>query len=235
MRTNDPHLHAKLDLKQPIAFLIHGWTENVDRHWVTDTMSEYIKHTTSNICAVDWARLALTEYTIAAGNTKHVANYLLKFISFLQSDGGINLNQITIVGHSFGAQIAGLVGGRLNGKIARIVGLDPAGWLFTKPSPVSTQHRLDHTDAKFVQCIHTNANYFGLGATMNCGHQDYYPNDGLSPQPGCHRPAEENGPTYCNCAAAIIQFEFPNFFNNAFLQCHSHAVILRPCIIFYLL
>lgn len=75
-------------------------------------------------------------------------------------------------------------------------GLDPAGWLFTKPFIVPKYYRLHKDDAKFVQAIHTDTNYFGLGSDLDFGHQDFYPNSGASPQPGCVRPIEESGMTY---------------------------------------
>ena len=167
-------------------------------------MTEYTKRTNSNICGVDWSRLALTEYTIAGNQTRVVAQHLVKFIQFLQTHG-TSLKHVRLIGHSFGAQIAGLAGGQLKGEIAEIIGLDPAGWLFTKPSPVALSERLDKSDAKFVQCIHTNTNYFGLGSTMNCGHQDYFPNDGLSPQPGCLDLVGESSMTHCTCCFTLIE------------------------------
>lgn len=158
-------------------------------------MAAYVLHQPANVCALDWARLALTEYTIAANNTRLVARELTRFLRIMNRVHGIPLDQITLVGHSFGAQIAGMVGAKMHGKIGRIIGLDPAGWLFTKPQLLASRYRLDRSDAKFVQCIHTNTNYIGLGTDVPCGHQDYYPNEGLSPQPGCQRPAEQSGMT----------------------------------------
>lgn len=181
---SDSNITSKFNFSLPVAFLIHGWFDSVNRTWMNNTMSAYIQNIDSNICGVDWTRLALTEYSIAATNTRIVAKQLVKFIQYLQLFSSISLKHWTLIGHSFGAQVAGIAGHQLNGDIGRIIGLDPAGWLFTKPTPIGTDERLDKSDAHFVQCIHTNANYFGIGATMNCGHQDFYPNDGLSPQPG---------------------------------------------------
>lgn len=70
-------------------------------------------------------------------------------------------------------------GAALGGIVDRIVGLDPAGPLF---SIANIDNRLDPTDARFVSVIHTNGYLLGFGASM--GHADYYPNGGRS-QPGC--------------------------------------------------
>lgn len=118
----DPNITRKLNLTIPTAFLIHGWFDSVNRTWINKTMSSYVRHFHSNICGVDWSRLALTEYTIAADNTKIVAKYLQKFIEFLM-ENGMKLKQITLIGHSMGAQIAGMTGGKFNGSISEIIGM----------------------------------------------------------------------------------------------------------------
>lgn len=59
-------------------------------------------------------------------------------------------------------------------------GLDPAGPSF---SMENKDNRIDTSDAKFVQIIHTNAGTFGWNQSL--GHADYWPNSGDS-QPGCN-------------------------------------------------
>lgn len=58
-----------------------------------------------------------------------------------------------MIGHSLGAQVAGYAGQKLDGKVGRITGLDPAGPMFEHLPP---SVRLDPTDAQFVDVIHTN-------------------------------------------------------------------------------
>lgn len=50
--------------------------------------------------AVDWNRLALQEYTLAAENTRDVGEYLGEFIKTL-CKLGIPLDKITLVGHRY--------------------------------------------------------------------------------------------------------------------------------------
>lgn len=58
--------------------------------------------------------------------------------------------------------------------------MDPAGPLFTKwPKHL----KLDAEDAEFVDIIHTDAGIFGYPQSI--GHVDFWPNQGISPQPGC--------------------------------------------------
>lgn len=70
------------------------------------------------------------------------------FITSLVSTFKLNLNALKFVGHSLGAHVSGNAGAALQGTVDRIVGLDPAGPLF---SVKNTANRLDPTDAKFVQ------------------------------------------------------------------------------------
>lgn len=63
--------------------------------------------------------------------------------------------------------------------------MDPAGPEFTTltaPKDLSIDGHLDPTDAKYVQCIHTNKG--GLGTAFYCGHGNFVMNSGLM-QPGC--------------------------------------------------
>ena len=61
-----------------------------------------------------------------------------------------------------------------------IVGLDPAGPVFARRP---RKARLDSTDARFVDVIHTSFNYL-VGIMGRCGHVDFYVNGG-GKQPGC--------------------------------------------------
>ena len=137
----------------------------------------------TNVCVVDWNRLANYEYSISARrNTKAVGAYIGQFISFLTSIG-VSLDDITVVGHSLGGQIAGYAGASTGGKLGKIFALDPAGPMFTHPIMYGPSDRLDPTDAKYVQVIFTTQAL--LGALVASGHENFYPNGGMYIQPGC--------------------------------------------------
>lgn len=59
-------------------------------------------------------------------------------------------------------------------------GLDPAEVLFSSSGP---DERLDHSQAKLVDVVHTSGGF--LGFKERIGHRDFYPNGGAWPQPGC--------------------------------------------------
>ncbi len=90
------------------------------------------------------------------------------------------LNTFQVIGASLGAQVAGYVGFYLDGRLARITGLDPSGPLFHS---VPRNERLDSTDARFVDVIHTAGKWVGNDEII--GHADFFPNNGRAPQPGC--------------------------------------------------
>ncbi|PSN39632.1 hypothetical protein C0J52_13799 [Blattella germanica] len=96
---------------------------------------------------------------------------------------GLDPAAVHMIGHSLGAHTAGYAGERIAG-LGRITGLDPAEPYFQgMPSFV----RLDPSDAKFVDVIHTDGKsifLLGYGMRQPCGHVDFYPNNGKE-QPGC--------------------------------------------------
>lgn len=78
--------------------------------------------------------------------------------------------------------MAGIAGKLLRrGVINTIIGLDPAGPLFSVNTPAE---RLAIGDAEYVEAIHTNGGAFGLGIGSPIGHADFFPNGG-SIQAGC--------------------------------------------------
>lgn len=105
-----------------------------------------------------------------------IADFLLD----LNDSFSIPLENIQIIGHSLGGQVAGSIGKQLLAEkqtsVSKITALDPAGPLFTD------LNRLTENDADVVEVIHTNSllGYFGKTGTA-----DFYPNGGLLVQPGC--------------------------------------------------
>lgn len=100
---------------------------------------------------------------------------------------GVSGSDITIVGHSFGAQIAGLAGACI-GDLGTIYALDPAGPLFTYPQLENIDKRLDDTDADWVSVIHTSSI---IGALHELGDSDFYMDSGIGPQCGCVPPTSD--------------------------------------------
>lgn len=217
---NDTKIEQKIDTNKPVVFIIHGWLDHFYRNWMQEMMSEYIAYQDVNVCGVDWSRLATYEYIIAATeNVFDVGWYLAIFILFLE-DLGVDLDDVTLVGHSLGAQVAGIAGDHLAGELNAIYALDPAGPLFTQPTVVDEKYRLDPSDAKYVQVIYTTK--FMLGAGIELGHQSFHPNGGINPQPACINPigrSDELTPGLLACSHNIapVYFRFALNPRNVFI------------------
>lgn len=104
---------------------------------------------------------------------------------------GLHLKDVTIVGHryisqylqmsidmihfvllslyySIGAHMAGLAAKLIKSanKVGTIIGLDPTSVGFNLPK---SEKRLDHTDAMYVQVIHTDISRFGIANPIGHG------------------------------------------------------------------
>lgn len=207
---NDPNITAKVDVTKPLYTVTHGWLDNVNRTWVQGMLRDILIFADVNACAVDWNKMANFEYSITA--TKHVppvGDYLAQFIEYLSSLG-ISLDNVSMVGHSFGGQICGQAGMRLGGNVGAIYGLDPAGPLFCFPLLNPTNKRLDPSDAKFVQIMHSSDGT--IGCQVDHGHQDFRTDGGYAPQTGCVIPfanqAHWPGIVTCSHAQPIQYFRF---------------------------
>lgn len=75
-----------------------------------------------NVIVVDWGSGAKWPYEQAAGNGFLVGAEVAALITYLRDHAHIKLSDVHIIGHSLGAQVAGLAGHSLT-KIGRITGL----------------------------------------------------------------------------------------------------------------
>ncbi|XP_050292730.1 pancreatic triacylglycerol lipase-like [Anthonomus grandis grandis] len=166
-------------INRPTLVIIHGWRNNFESVVNDRIKNAVLLNNNINVIVVDWSPIAAKGYIRAQGSVLAVGNYIGDFLLRLDDELNHRIRKLTIVGHSLGAHIAGNAGARTNGLIETIIGLDPAGPLFSKSR---TDNRLDPTDGKYVHVIHTNDGMLGWGIRM--GHVDYYPNGGKS-QPGC--------------------------------------------------
>ncbi|KAF7267013.1 hypothetical protein GWI33_019719 [Rhynchophorus ferrugineus] len=159
--------------------VIHGWKNSVESPVNDQIKTAALRNNDINVIVVDWSKIASKIYVTAQGSVLKVGNYVGDFLLKLDNVLNHSLSRVTIVGHSLGAHISGNAGARTGGLIDTIIGLDPAGPLFTEKN---INNRLDPTDGRYVHVIHTNDRVLGFGIKM--GHLDYYPNGGSS-QPGC--------------------------------------------------
>ncbi|XP_060227125.1 lipase member I isoform X2 [Meriones unguiculatus] len=173
-------LNVRFNLSKKAVWIVHGYRPLGNTPgWLRTFIKTFLKHEDVNLIVVDWNQGATTfVYNRAVKNTRLVARSLSDSINILLSYGA-SLDNFHFIGMSLGAHISGFVGKIFQGQLGRITGLDPAGPNFSR-KPANS--RLDYTDAKFVDVIHSDSN--GLGMLQPVGHVDFYPNGGKR-QPGC--------------------------------------------------
>nr|XP_012153681.1 PREDICTED: phospholipase A1-like [Megachile rotundata] len=171
---------SQFNPKKPTVIITHGWQNNYLSPPCVYIRGAYARHGDYNIIVIDWGALALDGLYTVADRVQSVAKYASKMLDFLVSQG-MDPSTTTIIGHSFGAHVAGLASYYAKNKVNYIVGLDPAGPGFRGKGKGT---RLSKDDANYVQAIHTT---FIFGTVDTIGHADFYVNGGLD-QVGCSIP-----------------------------------------------
>ncbi|XP_062320597.1 inactive pancreatic lipase-related protein 1-like [Osmerus eperlanus] len=167
-------------------FIIHGYLTKENENWPVDMCKTIVPVESSNCIVVDWKEGSRTTYPQAANNARVVGAQVAQMIKFIKDTTRQGTDTFHIIGHSLGAHAAGEAGSRTR-NLGRITGLDP-----TEPYFQGTVEkvRLDASDAKFVDVIHTDSLPFnptvGLGISQAIGHVDFYPNGGEH-MPGCNK------------------------------------------------
>ncbi|XP_063220792.1 pancreatic triacylglycerol lipase-like [Bacillus rossius redtenbacheri] len=167
--------------------VVHGWQNSAEH---LDSIREaYVRSGGDyNIVMVDWSVGAASNYVSARRLVLVVGETLAELVDAMVHEGA-SLGRVQIAGHSLGAHIAGIASSKVKaGKVARVIGLDPAAPGF---GTVAAAGRLDKTDGHFVEVIHTDAG--ALGWSDPLGHADFYPNGGRMVQPGCSAVACSHG------------------------------------------
>lgn len=156
--------------------IIHGWKNDFESDVNVIIRKAYNDVGLYNVIVVDWNGYAKSTYIYASNQVRKVATKVANFID----SSTLSVDRVEIIGHSLGAHAAGLAARYVTkGRTAAVWGLDPAGPLF---SVKDTSWRISNIDARYVECIHTNAGT--LGFTEAIGMADFYMNGGKS-QPGC--------------------------------------------------
>ncbi|ODN05759.1 Endothelial lipase [Orchesella cincta] len=170
----------------PVKIIIHGYKMNGFSPFSHLIKEAYLKHgNETNVIVVDWKWLAGHHiYFNSAFNTRIVGERVGEFIVYLRKTKFIKtFKSVHLIGFSLGAHVAGYAAKHVKKvakiRIDRITGLDPAGPSF---SGSKANLRLDNSDARFVDVIHTCVGRSGISESI--GHVDFYPNGGID-QPGC--------------------------------------------------
>ncbi|XP_071858017.1 phospholipase A1-like isoform X2 [Bombus fervidus] len=162
------------------VIITHGWIQNSS---ACDIVRDaFLEVRDCNIIIFDWSEISnFINYYEVVGTVPHVAKYLADFMNFMRTEAGLQTTNLKVIGHSLGAQIAGLSAREVgkSSRVAEVIALDPANVMFQLKKPGK---RVDKSDAENVQIIHTCAGQFGY--YLSVGTSDFYANDGRH-QPGC--------------------------------------------------
>lgn len=144
--------------------------DNIYQSYLNGTMtpSDY------NVIVCDWSVISSNvNYYSVVEMVEDLGRLLADFVGFLHLRTGLNYNDVYLIGHSLGAQIAGSAGKQAHPyRFNTIYALDPAGPKFRD---VSDDFRVDPSDAEYVESIQTSSS---LGFEEPVGHATFYPNYG---------------------------------------------------------
>uniref|UniRef100_A0A671EEI6 Triacylglycerol lipase n=2 Tax=Rhinolophus ferrumequinum TaxID=59479 RepID=A0A671EEI6_RHIFE len=176
---------SNFQLDRKTRFIIHGFIDKGEESWLTDMCKKMFKVEEVNCICVDWRHGALTDYTQAVHNIRVVGAQIAFLIQGLSTEMGYGPENVHLIGHSLGAHAAAEAGRRLQGRVGRITGLDPAEPCF---QGTSEEVRLDPSDAMFVDVIHTDIApiipFLGTRDFAACNHlrsYKYYASSILNP------------------------------------------------------
>ncbi|CAH2046136.1 unnamed protein product, partial [Iphiclides podalirius] len=175
------HLHLRDHWPPTLVVYIPGWW-NTPADESSKTLVGALLNKNPYVLVLDTRLIFCKGYVTSAASVNSLGHRLYKFLKNMDNDG-FPMSSVHLIGFSLGAHVAGIAGKsvqkHLNRKLDRITALDPARPCFARPS----QYRLDKSDAKFVQVLHTSAGVLGLELPL--GHIDVYANGVKIKQPEC--------------------------------------------------
>ncbi|XP_050499392.1 pancreatic triacylglycerol lipase-like [Diabrotica virgifera virgifera] len=189
---NDNSLNSSsFRISGPLKVVVHGYMSKWNEKAAMIITNSYLKMYDCNVILMDWHMGARgPHYPVAAANTELVGRQLGILLTNMVKKG-LDPRNIHLIGFSLGAHVSGTASESLKDKgylLGRITGLDPASPLFRNNYLRENYKKLDRSDAKFVDIIHTDSSPFvtdGFGLWDPIGHVDFFPNGGQD-QPGCN-------------------------------------------------
>ncbi|XP_013179289.1 PREDICTED: pancreatic lipase-related protein 2-like [Papilio xuthus] len=169
-----------VELTRDTVVIVHGHKSTAFNSLNPTVKNAYLQNFDVNVIVVDWSAVARLDYKLSVASVPSVGAAVGDLISLLLDANRVDLRRIHLVGFNLGAHVVGFAGRRLQGRVARITGLDPSAKQWDNNSG-----RLSASDAQYVEVIHTDSEgLFSNGLRDAIGDVDFYPNGG-SKQPGC--------------------------------------------------
>ncbi|KAH8235926.1 hypothetical protein KR032_010901, partial [Drosophila birchii] len=167
----------------PSVLFITGWRTSINSSNSGPVAKAYACRNDTNILILDAANFVDTLYSWSALNTEAIGLYVAR--ALLRLNATYVTEQLHIVGHSLGAQIAGSTGRNYRelsngGILKRVTGLDPANPCFYDGNDLEG---LRSGDASFVDIIHSNPGM--LGSSKRAGDADFFVEGRIPFKDGC--------------------------------------------------
>ncbi|KAF6199828.1 hypothetical protein GE061_006126 [Apolygus lucorum] len=221
-----------LDPKKEVLVTIHEYLRGCDKPFTINATKAYLKTRPGiqvvNVC---WSAgfptleshvgvpLSAQAYPTATRFVPCVGDVVAHFLRRIHSESAISWKNITLIGHSLGAQLSGDVGNKLGGRLKKIIALDPATPLYGI-SPL-TSSLLKPKSAKRVIVVHTSLGQYNMGTA------DFYANVPYTKQPGCEK-------FYTNVVTAWTKYWLCNHTRSVkyFIQAilNKHAFPAKKCL-----
>ncbi|KAG6453420.1 hypothetical protein O3G_MSEX008166 [Manduca sexta] len=175
------------DISKQTKIIIHGYKDHSQSAVPIELAKAYNEKKIFNVLLLDAEEIMNKRYMTCVHNTRLMGKRLANLLANLENFGA-NAEDFHLLGISLGAHVAGWAGKYFRQykghSLGRITGLDPAGPCF---SHAYSDQRLDKTDAKYVDVVHSNRLVQGIIESL--GHADFYVNGGGPNQPGCFMPS----------------------------------------------
>ncbi|XP_034665932.1 phospholipase A1-like [Drosophila subobscura] len=168
---------------RPTVIFITGWKTTISESNSGPAAKAYNCRNDTNFVLLDAANFIDTLYSWSALNTDAIGEYVAR--ALLTLNRNYVVENVHVVGHSLGAQIAGSTGRyfrQLSGgaTLARVTGLDPANPCFYDGNDLEG---VRSGDARFVDIIHSNPGI--LGTPKVVGDADYFVEGLFAFKSGC--------------------------------------------------
>lgn len=139
--------------------------ENIQIQDMVNALLDNDQDRTASVMIVDWGTGSTPPYSQAVANIRLIGAITAHVIHMIYEEVGLtSLDKVHMMGHSLGSHLSGYTGYTLQKDfglmLGRITGMDPAEPLFGDTDPLV---RLDRSDAKFVDIIHSDAVPFSSG------------------------------------------------------------------------
>ncbi|OAD62834.1 Pancreatic lipase-related protein 1, partial [Eufriesea mexicana] len=133
--------NSYFDAQKPTKFVTHGWRSSSDAPACQLILKAFLENSDCNVILIDWSKIADNEYIWTSDRVQIVGQYAAKMVSFLESQG-LDANNLTIVGHSLGAHVAGMTSNYATEKANYIVDEQGCGMTMNIPETLTRSETL---------------------------------------------------------------------------------------------